>query len=145
MPTTIYFSGAISGGRQDVAKYRQIVDRLRAEGYEVLAEAVLDESIGAGGEALGRQEIFERDMGWLGRADVLVAEISAPSTGVGYEIAAARYLEGIPVICLWRPAWSSRATAMVSGDLEIELIEYREEDFEAMLNQLIEALARIRE
>jgi hypothetical protein len=47
-----------------------------------------------------------------------------PSTGVGYEIAAARYKYKIPVICLYRPAHTSRCTAMVAGDRGIELIEY---------------------
>ena len=49
-----------------------------------------------------------------------------PSTGVGYEIATARYRYGIPVICLYRPAHTTRCTAMVSGDRGIELIEYSE-------------------
>ena len=49
-----------------------------------------------------------------------------PSTGVGYEIAAARYKYGIPVICLYRPAHTARCTAMVSGDRGIELLEYSE-------------------
>src|ERR1043165_3129033 len=48
----IYFAGAISGGRADVAHYREIVRALEADGYEVLAGAVAAEHVGAGGEAL---------------------------------------------------------------------------------------------
>lgn len=145
MATTIYFSGAISGGRQDFAQYRRIIDALTAAGCEVLAGAVASESVGEAGEALAPQAIFERDLEWLSRADVLVAEISAPSTGVGYEIAVARYLEGIPVICLWRPAFTRRCTAMVGGDQEIELIEYEDAGFDEMIARLLAALDRIRE
>ena len=63
-----------------------------------------------------------------------------PSTGVGYEIATARYRYKIPVICLYRPAHTSRCTAMVSGDREIELIEYSE--VADLLPRLTSALAK---
>src|SRR5438093_868721 len=104
MPLNIYFAGAISGGRGDVAHYRQIVAALEADGYRVLAGAVAAEHIGAGGEPLTSCDIFERDIGWLAEADLLVAEVSTPSTGVGYEIATMRYRYGKPVIALYRPA-----------------------------------------
>src|SRR5436305_1240644 len=91
MPLTLYFAGAISGGRADVGHYREIVRALEADGYRVLAGAVAAEHVGAGGEALTSCDIFDRDLGWLAEADVLVAEVSVPSTGVGYEIAAMRY------------------------------------------------------
>jgi 2'-deoxynucleoside 5'-phosphate N-hydrolase len=132
----IYFAGAISGGRADVAHYRQIVVALEADGHRVLAGAVAAEHIGDGGEALTSCDIFVRDLGWLEEADVLVAEVSTPSTGVGYEIATMRYRYGKPVIALYRPAYTSRCTAMVSGDQEIELIEY---------DALADLLARLRQ
>jgi nucleoside 2-deoxyribosyltransferase len=132
----IYFAGAISGGRADVGHYREIVAALEADGYRVLAGAVAAEHVGPGGEALGACDIFERDVGWLAQADVLVAEVSVPSTGVGYEIATMRYKFGRPVIALYRPAYTSRCTAMVSGDRGIELIEY---------DSLPDLLARLRQ
>ena len=82
------------------------------------------EHVGPSGEALDACAIFERDVGWLAEADVLVAEVSTPSTGVGYEIATMRYRYRKPVIALYRPAFTARCTAMVSGDGGIELIEY---------------------
>jgi nucleoside 2-deoxyribosyltransferase len=132
----IYFAGSITGGRGDVAHYRQIVAALEAEGYRVLAGAVAAEHVGAGGEALTSCDIFDRDLGWLAEADVLVAEVSMPSTGVGYEIATMRYRYGRPVIALYRPAYTARCTAMVSGDRGIELIEY---------DALADLLARLRQ
>ena len=120
----IYFAGAISGGRADVGHYREIVRALEADGYRVLAGAVAAEHVGPDGETLQACDIFERDVGWLSQADVLVAEVSVPSTGVGYEIATMRYRYEKPVIALYRPAYTSRCTAMVSGDRGIELIEY---------------------
>ena len=140
MALTIYFAGAISGGRGDVAQYREIVSALERDGHRVLAGAVAAEHVGSDGERLESQAIFERDMGWIEQADVLVAEVSMPSTGVGYEIATARYRRDIPVICLYRPAYTKRCTAMVAGDRKIELIEY--DDAAEMLGRLRAALAK---
>ena len=138
--TTIYFSGSITGGRHDVELYRRIVDALEADGYRVLAGSVAAEHIGAGGDPLDPCFIFDRDLAWVEEADVLVAEVSTPSTGVGYEIAAARYRYGIPVICLYRPAFTKRCSAMISGDRAVTLIEYAEDGFATMLDRLRESL-----
>ena len=140
MPTTIYFSGSISGGRGDVATYRRIVAALESEGHRVLAGSVAADHIGAEGDPLTAREIFERDVRWIEEADVLVAEVSTPSTGVGYEIAVARYRFGMPVICLYRPAFTKRCTAMVAGDEGIRLIEYRDDSIDDLLAQLSRAL-----
>jgi nucleoside 2-deoxyribosyltransferase len=137
---TIYFAGAISGGRGDVAHYRRVVEALESDGHRVLAGAVASESVGSGGEALDSRAIFERDVAWIGEADVVVAEVSVPSTGVGYEIATARYRDGIPVVCLYRPEFTKRCTAMVAGDRGIELIAY--EEAAEMLGRLRAALAK---
>jgi 2'-deoxynucleoside 5'-phosphate N-hydrolase len=135
---TIYFSGAITGGRGDVAQYRRIVAALEAAGHRVLAGAVASETIGDEGEPLDERAIFDRDLRWLDEADVLVAEVSVASLGVGYEIAYARYRRGIPVICLWRPGFSKRCSAMISGDAGIELIRY--EDGDSMVVKLLESV-----
>jgi nucleoside 2-deoxyribosyltransferase len=140
MPPTLYFAGAISGGRGDVALYREIIAALEGEGYRVLAGAVAAEHVTAAGEALDSFAIFDRDLGWIAECDAVVAEVSMPSTGVGYEIATARYRYGIPVICLYRPAHTSRCTAMVAGDRAIELIEYS--DLPDLLPRLTAALAK---
>jgi len=137
---TIYFGGAISGGRADVSHYRRIVEALEADGHRVLAGAVASESVTAHGEPLDACAIFERDLGWIEQSDVLVAEVSMPSTGVGYEIAAARYRYGRPVICLYRRGYTQRCSAMVAGDAGVELIEY--DDTGQMLARLRETLAK---
>jgi len=44
--------------------------------------------------------IYTRDIFWLDLADVLVAEVSGPSLGVGYEISYAIHVRKLPVLCL---------------------------------------------
>jgi len=140
MPLTLYFAGAISGGRADVGLYRGIVALLEGEGHRVLAGAVAAEDVTSSGERLDAGAIFARDLGWLAAADLLVAEVSMPSTGVGYEIATARYRYNIPVVCLYRPAHTARCTAMVAGDESIELIEYS--DLPDLQPRLTDALTK---
>jgi hypothetical protein len=144
VPTTIYFAGAISGGRGDVTLYQRIVAALRSAGHHVLAGAVANETIGGGGEPLAAGAIFDRDLAWIAdvasAGGVLVAEVSTPSTGVGYEIATARYRHGIRVICLYRTGPTTRCTAMVAGDQAIEMIEYSAGSIEEMIARLIRTL-----
>ncbi len=140
----IYFSGSITGGRGDVPLYRRIVETLESAGHRVLAGVVTAMDITAAGEAIDNVAIFQRDLEWIREVaesgGILVAEVSQPSTGVGYEIATARYRYGIPVICLYRPAYTKRCTAMVSGDAAIETIQYEDAGVDSMLARLIRAI-----
>ncbi|HET7710469.1 MAG TPA: nucleoside 2-deoxyribosyltransferase [Thermoanaerobaculia bacterium] len=145
MAATIYFSGAITGGREDVGLYRRIIDALEAAGHRVLAGAVGAEHVGRNGESLDAAAIFLRDLAWVAESDVLVAEVSKPSLGVGYEIAAARYRYGVPVICLFRPAHVPRCSAMIAGDPDITTLFYRDDDVEEMVGRLLRLLPQSRE
>ena len=135
---TVYFSGSITGGREDVPLYRRLIEALEEDGHRVLAGAVAAEHIGDGGEALALQEIFARDLRWLDESDLVVAEVSTPSLGVGYEIAYARWSRRIPVIALYRRVRTKRCSAMISGDPGVRFLEY--EDADAVLESLRQAV-----
>ena len=129
-----------------MALYKRIVAALKEAGHRVLAGAVASEEISAAGEAVDRAAIFARDVAWMNEAaaagGALVAEVSIPSVGVGYEIAYARHGNPMRVICLWRPAYSPRCSAMIAGDPGVELLEYRDETTGRMIEEL---LVRLRE
>lgn len=138
---TIYFSGSITGGRADVGVYRRFITALQGAGHRVLAGSVASEEIGGYGETITSREIYERDLRWLDSADVIVAEVSLPSHGVGYEIAYARHARDIPVICLYRPGHTARCSAMIAGAPGVELIEYS--DPAEAESRLVESVARL--
>lgn len=120
---TIYFAASISGGRGDQGIYAQIIALLKQHGT-VLTEHLGDASLTAAGEALGDREIHDRDIQWLRQADVLVAEVTTPSLGVGYEIG--RAVEwGKRIICLHRPAAGRRLSGMIAGCSGVTLLEYQ--------------------
>lgn len=130
----IYFSGSISGGRGDLALYQKLVGLLEREGFRVLAGEVTNTAVTAAGETHEARFIFERDLRWLEEVaregGAVVAEVTTPSLGVGYEIAAARYRFGIPVVALFRPAAWRRCSAMISGDPGVTFVEYDEDNLE---------------
>ncbi len=97
----IYFAGAILGGRRDAAVYRHIVDRLRALGHTVPTLHVASPEVIAEERGLSPRDVFERDTAWLRESDALVADVSTPSLGVGFEIGQALQI-GLPVLCLHR-------------------------------------------
>jgi len=119
----IYFAGAIRGGRQDAARYRQII-RLLKEYGEVLTEHVGHEDLDRGERGLSDEAIYRRDMSWLEEADVLVAEVTVPSHGVGYEIAQAEILDK-SILCLYRPEPAQRLSALIAGNENLQCEEYK--------------------
>ena len=121
------------------------VAALERAGHRVFAGSVTASHITAGGDDLTAHEIFDRDVAWIeevARAGgVLVAEVSRPSTGVGYEVAMARYRYAMPVICLYRPAFTRRCSGMVAGDRGIRVIEYTDETMSDAVETLLNAIA----
>ena len=121
----IYFSGSISGGRQDAEVYRSIIEHLRDYG-SVLTEHIGDPALTASGENnIGDDYVYQRDMKWIEQADIFVAEVSNPSLGVGYEIAQAE-LRQRPVLCLFRSGTDRRLSAMIAGNPSVTMGRYDE-------------------
>lgn len=119
---TIYFAASISGGRGDQAIYEQIIEMLKQHGT-VLTEHFGNASLTAAGEAIPDCDIHDRDLEWLRSADVLIAEVTTPSLGVGYEIG--RAVEwGKRVVCLYRPAEDRRLSGMIAGCAGVRVFEY---------------------
>jgi hypothetical protein len=117
----IYFAGAIRGGRQDEEIYARIVALLKNYGTlltEHVGKRKLLEDSGAG-ESVIYGCNFER----LREADVLVAEVSTPSLGVGYEVATAEAL-GKPILCLYREGSDFRLSAMIAGNPKLAIGKY---------------------
>lgn len=122
----IYFAASIRGGRDDWATYVRIVEQLRAHG-EVLTEHVGDAALSDSGEDIDDCFVHDRDLAWLKQADYLVAEVTTPSLGVGYEIAKATEWNK-PTLCLYRQTDSRALSAMISGCKGVTLRLYQHTD-----------------
>jgi nucleoside 2-deoxyribosyltransferase len=121
----IYFSGSISGGRQDAALYQRWIGFLKQYGV-VLTEHIGDPDLKPGEEALlDDKGIHDRDLEWLQASDVVIAEVTVPSLGVGYELGLARSM-GKKVICLYRPGNGKRLSAMIGGCDDFICLSYQQ-------------------
>ena len=129
----IYFAGSIRGGRDDAKLYSEIIDFLKNYA-EVLTEHVGSDELMAKGEShISDEEIHDRDMTWLLQSDLMVAEATNPSLGVGYEIG--RAIEANKnIICLYRKSSKNRLSAMIAGSEGINIINY--DSLETLKTQL---------
>lgn len=119
----IYFAGSIRAGRGDAEKYKKIIDILKNYGT-VFTEHIGDTKLSSDGEAnLSEEYIYKRDTKWLESSDVLVAEATVPSLGVGIEIEKALEQKK-RVLCLYEKQDGKKLSAMVMGCPEIEVLEY---------------------
>lgn len=113
----IYFAASIRGGREDVALYLQIVKHLQRWG-KVNTEHIADKRLAVLGEdGLEDDFIHNRDLSWLFNSGVVVAEVTQPSLGVGYELGriAERGISPQRVLCLYRPQEGKKLSAMIRG------------------------------
>jgi nucleoside 2-deoxyribosyltransferase len=131
----IYFAGSIRGGRDDRELYIQIIEHLKQYGA-VLTEHIGDGTISHLGEVKKNTSfIYDRDVAWLRSADAVVAEVTTPSLGVGYEIALAESLKK-PILCLFRKQEDRLLSAMIAGNKSLTVQEYVTiEDIETILSE----------
>lgn len=123
----IYFAGSIRGGRDDVAVYEAMIAWLRSFG-EVLTEHVGNPTLSeTGDDGPSDRHIHDRDMAWLSACDLVVAEVSVPSLGVGYELGWATALNK-PVLCLYRTISGRPLSAMIAGSPGIQTAVYSSTD-----------------
>ena len=96
----IYFAGSIRGGRILVDTYKRTVEFLKSEGHQVLTEYVADPTISSDGEKKSESYMFEKDFKLLKEANLILADISITSVGVGWEIGYSQAI-GKKIICLY--------------------------------------------
>ena len=109
----IYFSCSLTGGRDDEAVYGKIVQHLLQSGHHVLTAHLADPEVMQQEQVVDPAEVYQRDISWLQSCDCLVAEVSTPSHGVGYEIARALQF-GKPALCCYRRG--NKVSKMILGN-----------------------------
>ncbi len=117
----IYFAGSIRGGRQDIEYYKELIEHLKKHGTVLTEHIASSELTSMGEEQLQDEEIYNRDLEWLNQAEIVIAEVTTPSLGVGYELAIAEQLNK-PILCLYRP--EKRISAMLAGNKKLRMVAY---------------------
>jgi 2'-deoxynucleoside 5'-phosphate N-hydrolase len=120
----IYFACSITGGREFETIYQQLVAALLADGHEIPTSHLVESEVAVRERLLTPQDVYERDVNWIRECDVLIAEVSVPSHGVGYEIGYALQI-GKPVLCIHQE--DRKVSKMITGnsDQALKVVSYR--------------------
>ena len=126
MNKKVYFAGSIRGGRSDAELYRRVI------AYINRTDTVLTEHVGSLGITMSASDegtdaqIYAQDTAWLRECDLVIAECTCPSLGVGYELAYAEKL-GKPCHVFFRGE-KAALSAMLTGDPYFAIHTYENED-----------------
>lgn len=136
----VYFACSIRGGRGDAEYYGELVATIKKYAV-VLTEIFADKKLTVEGMQQPAGNIWSNDIRWIGQADAVIAEVTNPSLGVGYEIAAAEKM-GKPILCLYRPSEGKKLSAMIAGSPGATILEY--DDVTAVEHAISAFLANLR-
>ena len=120
----IYFAGSIRGGRDYARTYDELIGHIEQSATVLTEHIRLDDLTTRGEENLSDPEIYARDMSWLNESDAIIADVSAPSLGVGYELGQAE-AAGKPILCLLDASGKAHLSAMLSGNPKMTVVEYK--------------------
>ena len=119
----IYVSGSIYGGTQKIETYKMLIEELEKYG-EVLDKQIADPNTIANEVYQKDEDIFNDLEEKLIISDVLVAEVSIPSLGVGFELGFADKLNK-KIIAIYDKNYTEKVTTMIRGNKRITLIPYQ--------------------
>lgn len=109
----VYFACSITGGREFEQICQSIVQALIDDGHVVPTAFLAGSDVVGLERVVAPEDVFSRDVEWIRQSDALIAEVSTPSHGVGYEVAFALSL-GKPVLCCYQ---QGRAVSkMITGN-----------------------------
>jgi len=119
----IYISGSIYGGQEKIETYKILIEELEKFGIvydkQIADPEVIDKEVFQNDE-----DIFLNLESCIKKSDILFAEITVPSLGVGYEIGLADSL-GKKVIGIYDKTKVDKVSTMLRGNKRIKIIEYR--------------------
>lgn len=128
----IYFACSITGGREFENAYQQIVAALEKEGHTIPTSHLVQSDVMDNERSITPREVYERDTKWIEQCDALIAEVSVPSHGVGYEIGYALNI-GKPVLCIHHQ--ERRVSKMITGNADSALSVKSYESLEEAIAQ----------
>src|SRR5438445_13467020 len=118
----IYLACTVRGDRRGVLAGRAICERLQRHGHEVLTTHLLADDVESAESQLAEGDVFRRDLEWLTSCDVLVAEASGSSYGVGFEVGyvlGRAHATGQRVVLLYDRARQHAISRLITGNHDV--------------------------
>jgi 2'-deoxynucleoside 5'-phosphate N-hydrolase len=109
----IFVAGAVTGGRPQIDALRHIVTAIQDSGHEPVNTHIAKQNIAAYQHGMDAVCIWAKARAVLKEAAAVIAEVSTPSTGLGYELCLAAEMLGKPVLCLYKA--DTEISPVISG------------------------------
>lgn len=131
----IYFAGSIRGGRIDAELYSRLIKYMQQTSI-VLTEHIGNPNLNLMEQGKRDVEIYEEDTAWIRESDVVIAECTCPSLGVGYELA---YAEKTGIPChIFYDRTKAQLSAMLRGNSYFVIHPYeKENEIYTILNEIL--------
>jgi hypothetical protein len=107
----IYCAGPIKGNTTYQDNYSEIVRIVESMGHTALSEK---SSKFSSTILLSDKQIYTRDIKWIDGSKIMVAEVSGPSIGVGFEISYALFIKKMPVLAVYHNE-AGQISSMITG------------------------------
>lgn len=107
----IYCAGPIRGNTTYQENYSEIVRIVESTGHTALSEVSTKFSSSI---PLNAKQIYTRDIKWIDGSKIVIAEVSGPSLGVGFEISYALFAKKIPVLAVYHDK-VPQISSMIAG------------------------------
>lgn len=140
---TIYLACTVRGDRIAVEALRTLVERLERDGHTVLTKHLLEDNVETAEAMLSEAAVYERDIAWLDACELLIADASGSSYGVGFEVG---YVLGRSdafrqrVILLYRADRKDRISRLIAGNAHPRCTVLPYENAESLVSSVIAAI-----
>jgi len=140
----IYLACTVRGDRDAVLGLRQLARDLEAAGHVILTRHLLDDDVETAEAAISEAQVYERDVGWLNASDLLIADASGSSFGVGFEVGwvlANADRTNQRVLLLYRADRRNQISRLIAGNTHpsCTVVPYR--DSAGLAGQVLAALS----
>jgi nucleoside 2-deoxyribosyltransferase len=107
----IYCAGPIKGNTTYQENYSEIVRIVESMGHTALSEK---SSKFSSTILLSDKQIYTRDIKWIDGSKIVIAEVSGPSLGVGFEVSYALFVKKLPVLAVYHDQ-AGQISSMITG------------------------------
>lgn len=133
----IYVPASIRAGRGLVDTYRHIVEFLESRGHTVPNKHIGGDAIEEREATLTPKQIHDEDKQGVEKADLVIAEVSHPSLGVGMEIGYA-VMMGKPTYAIYAKEKEATMSMMIMGNDKLNRYTYADmTDLDAVLETIL--------
>jgi hypothetical protein len=112
----IYFGFTVAGDRSGIDTARKVVHQLEEMGHDVLTRHLVGDNAWEADRSVSPQEVYQRDMAWLGQCELFIAEVSGSSFGLGFETGYMLGATSKKVVLLYRRDVEQRISLLITGN-----------------------------